>query len=230
MDIKKLANIIFNGGIVFLFAAFLWWATFYGAIVKELNGNLSDAFSCFYSSGGVCGIAIGLAQMVGKTPYSPSVFWIGAVGLIIGGLMRSTLKKELLQAGGFNDSQNLDRAYHVSYLAEDGNAASAGVELGDLLIKYNNHQITSDQDLSEAVKSVVGPVTTITVVRGDRCLDFTIKSGHMGIDGYPDTLDANTRSIRMAHSNSHNERKFCPNCGASITKEYAFCGNCGSKL
>lgn len=94
MDIKKFAHILFIGGIFLLVAALLWWAIFYSAIVKDLGGNLSDAFSCLYSSDGACGMAIGIAQMVGKTPYSPFVFWIGAVGLSVGGLMKATLKPQ----------------------------------------------------------------------------------------------------------------------------------------
>ncbi|MBI5437675.1 MAG: hypothetical protein HY936_01755 [Nitrosomonadales bacterium] len=39
-------------------------------------------------------MAIGIAQMAGKTPYSPFVFWIGAVGLSVGGLMKATLKPQ----------------------------------------------------------------------------------------------------------------------------------------
>jgi hypothetical protein len=99
MDTKKLAHILFIGGIVTLIAALLWWAAFYGQIVKELGGNLSDAFSCLYSSGGACGMAAGIAQMIGKTPYSPFVFWIGAVGLAVGGLMKVTLKPQTTSSG-----------------------------------------------------------------------------------------------------------------------------------
>jgi len=94
MDTKKLAHILFVGGIIFLVAALLWWAMFYGGIVKELGGKLSDAFSCLYSSGGACGMAAGIAQMIGKTPYSPFVFWIGAVSITVGGLMKATLKPQ----------------------------------------------------------------------------------------------------------------------------------------
>jgi hypothetical protein len=94
MDTKKLANMLFNGGIILLVAALLWWATFYGGIVKQLGGTLSDAFSCLYSSGGSCGLAAGIAQMLGKTPYSPFIFWIGALGFAVGGLMKATLKPQ----------------------------------------------------------------------------------------------------------------------------------------
>lgn len=87
-----MANILFVSGIVLIIAALLWWAAFYGNIVKELGGELSDAFSCLYSGDGACGLAAGIAQMVGKTPYSPFIFWSGALSLTVGGLMKAVLK------------------------------------------------------------------------------------------------------------------------------------------
>lgn len=92
MDTKKLAHIFFVGGLILVIAAFFWWGAFYGQIMKELGGKLFDAFSCLYSSGGGCGFAAGLAQFFGKTPYNPTVFWIGTVSFAIGGLMKATLK------------------------------------------------------------------------------------------------------------------------------------------
>lgn len=92
MDTKKLANILFVGGLILVIAAFFWWRYFYSDITKELGEKLSDAFSCLYSSDGACGLAAGIAQFAGKTPYSPIVFWVGAVSFSIGSLMKATLK------------------------------------------------------------------------------------------------------------------------------------------
>lgn len=94
MDTKKLAHILYTGGMILLFTALFWWANFYSPIVKGLGGNLSDAFSCLYSSGGACGIVGNISQMTGKTPYSPYVFWIGALGVAVGGLMKATFKSQ----------------------------------------------------------------------------------------------------------------------------------------
>ena len=92
MDIKKLANILFISGVILVIAALFWWGSFYGDIMKGLGGKLSDAFSCLYSSEGACGLAAGIAQFAGKTPYNPAVFWVGAVSFATGSLMKATLK------------------------------------------------------------------------------------------------------------------------------------------
>jgi hypothetical protein len=94
MDVKKLAKILVSGGLVAVIAAIIWWASFYGPIVKHLGGNLSSAYSCIYSSGGGCSIASDIAQFVGKTPYSPVLFWVGVVSCGVGVLIKSTLKKQ----------------------------------------------------------------------------------------------------------------------------------------
>ena len=92
MDTRKLANILLVGGLILLLAALFWWGSFYGDIMKGLGGKLSDALGCLYSSDGACGLATGIAQFAGKTPYSPALFWVGTVCFSIGALMKATLK------------------------------------------------------------------------------------------------------------------------------------------
>ena len=92
MDVKKLAHTLVFVGLVAIMLSFFWWASFYGPIMKDLGGDLSSASSCIYSSSGGCSIASGVAQMVGKTPYNPILFWVGIVCLSVGVLVRITLK------------------------------------------------------------------------------------------------------------------------------------------
>ncbi len=94
MDTKKLTDILLGIGVAVTVVAFVWWAYFYGQVTKEMGGNLGDAFGCFYSSGGPCGFISGLAQLAGMTPYNPVVFWVGAVMLGIGIILKLSLKKE----------------------------------------------------------------------------------------------------------------------------------------
>lgn len=91
MDVKKLTNVLLGGGGAVTCVALLWWAYFYEQVVRGLTGgrgSLTDALSCLYSSGGPCGFVSGMAQLGGATPYSPVVFWVGAVLLGIGIILR----------------------------------------------------------------------------------------------------------------------------------------------
>ena len=94
MDGKKLAQILISVGIIAVIAALLWWASFYGPIMQDLGGDLSSAYSCIYSSSGGCSIASGVAQLAGKTPYNPVLFWIGAASWAVGVLILATMKKQ----------------------------------------------------------------------------------------------------------------------------------------
>jgi hypothetical protein len=94
MDQHKLSDILIALGAIVTTGAFLWWAAFYGTIAKEFNASLSDAVSCLYSTGGACGFVSSLTQFIGKTPYTPVVFWIGIGMLASGFVIRSALKDE----------------------------------------------------------------------------------------------------------------------------------------
>lgn len=92
MDIKKLGNLLLTLGIVVLLAAIAWWVNFYAPIMKDLNAPLSDALDCLYSNAGACNLASGITQLLGKTPYNPTIFLIGAGALCAGLLLRLTIK------------------------------------------------------------------------------------------------------------------------------------------
>ena len=92
MDLKKLANLLLVLGIVLLVAATAWWANFYTPIMRDLNAPLSDALDCLYSNAGACNLATGITQLLGKTPYNPTLFLIGAGASVAGVLLRLTAK------------------------------------------------------------------------------------------------------------------------------------------
>lgn len=88
MDAKKLGTALIVLGLALLIAAVCWWFSFYAPIADKLGVSLSRATSCFYSNGGICSAATGIAQIVGKTPYSPVPAWIGVIFLALGALMK----------------------------------------------------------------------------------------------------------------------------------------------
>jgi hypothetical protein len=87
MSAKRLAKVMLASGVGVTVLALLWWARFYGSITRDLDRDLSDAFSCLYSSGGACGFVGSLVQLGGGTPYTPIVFWLGAALLIAGSIV-----------------------------------------------------------------------------------------------------------------------------------------------
>ena len=90
----KIANVFLGVGGVGLVGALLWWASFYGGLMAELDGSLGDAVGCLYSSSGPCGFVAGMAQFAGQTPYSPVLFWAGLIVAGIGGVLK------MVAAGG----------------------------------------------------------------------------------------------------------------------------------
>ncbi|HTD04321.1 hypothetical protein [Undibacterium sp.] len=93
MNIQKLANALLFAGILLLAAALAWWLSFFQPIVSQLGIKLSNASSCLYSLDGPCGAAHGIAQLLGKTPYSPYAFWIAIAALAAGILLRAARSK-----------------------------------------------------------------------------------------------------------------------------------------
>lgn len=71
-------------GLAILFGALSWWMVFYGPITDELHISLSGVFSRMYSESGMCGMAINMAQLVGKMPYSYFTFWLGIIVTLVG--------------------------------------------------------------------------------------------------------------------------------------------------
>lgn len=93
MDVKKLAHSLIVAGLIAVIAALIWWNSFYAPIAHQLGRPLSDAYRCIYSSGGRCGLASGISQFIGKTPYDPVLFWVGVVCCAVGALFRVSVKK-----------------------------------------------------------------------------------------------------------------------------------------
>lgn len=94
MSVRRLAKVLLGSGVGVTVLALLWWAKFYGSVTRDLGRDLSDAFSCLYSSGGACGFVSGLVQLGGGTAYTPIVFWIGAILLIAGSIVSLSVSDE----------------------------------------------------------------------------------------------------------------------------------------
>jgi hypothetical protein len=94
---NKLAVILLFVGMPTTVIAIIWWASFYGKIVREVGGNLGQVFNCLFTSGGGCGFVNALAQFAGVTPYNPSLFWFGVVMLVVGILLKFSLKENQSQ-------------------------------------------------------------------------------------------------------------------------------------
>lgn len=100
MDFKKLGNALTAIGVIALVSAFIWWFSFYSSVVRDIgratggqgDASVFDAWSCLYSSGGICTVVSGVSALVGKTAYEPMLFWFGLAGLVLGLLIRFTAK------------------------------------------------------------------------------------------------------------------------------------------
>lgn len=83
-DSNKLASILLRVGSGFLAFALIWWASSYGSI-RHTGEALGKFFACLLSSTGKCVIA--------ETSYTPVVFWIGAIAIVIGVIMKATSER-----------------------------------------------------------------------------------------------------------------------------------------
>jgi hypothetical protein len=100
VDFKKLGNALTAIGAVVLVGAFIWWFSFYSSVVRDIgratggqgDASVLDAWSCLYSSGGICALVTGVSTLAGRTAYEPMVFWFGLAGLLLGLLIRFTAK------------------------------------------------------------------------------------------------------------------------------------------
>ena len=101
MDFRRLGNILAIAGAVVLVAAIGWWFVFYSGVVGELRkapggietgAGLGDMWRCLYSSDGLCALISGGANLMGKTPYEPMLFWAGLAGLVVGVIVRVAAK------------------------------------------------------------------------------------------------------------------------------------------
>jgi hypothetical protein len=93
MDAKKLGTSLILLGIVLMLCAVCWWWSFYAPLAHKLDVDLSRAGSCLYSNGGMCSAASGIAQLAGKTPYSPVLGWAGAIFVGLGVVMKLSRAK-----------------------------------------------------------------------------------------------------------------------------------------
>jgi hypothetical protein len=93
-EMKKLAIITIQIGILVLTCAVVWWHSFYRVIAQQLIVSLGETdptvgpgFRCLYSSADYCGEVIAYGQSLGKVVYSPVFFWLGltlfALGLAV---------------------------------------------------------------------------------------------------------------------------------------------------
>lgn len=95
MDFKKLSSIVAGIGVVGVVVSVGWWYTFYADIVGKSRGlsSMSDALKCLYSDAGGCGMVAGITNLAGRTPYSPTVFWISVALLAVGVVLKFAVKK-----------------------------------------------------------------------------------------------------------------------------------------
>jgi hypothetical protein len=95
MDFRKLASILSGLGALGVVVALGWWYVFYSDLVGKSRGlgSMSDALKCLYSDAGGCGMVQGLTNIAGRTPYSPTVFWVSVVVLAVGVVLKFAAKK-----------------------------------------------------------------------------------------------------------------------------------------
>ena len=93
LDSSKLASILIILGFLGTFSAFIWWSSFYRQVTEDLHTPLSEVFRCLYHSGGECAFISGLAEMVGVTPYNPTLFWVELVLIAVGIIMKISISK-----------------------------------------------------------------------------------------------------------------------------------------
>jgi len=94
MDMQKLAVAVRSIGGIIILVALVWWYRFFGGLVEEADANLVEALPCLAIASGECGLAVGLASLIGITAYTPVVFWIGVAVLVAGVVISYSIKKE----------------------------------------------------------------------------------------------------------------------------------------
>jgi len=93
MVVPKLAKFLICAGGVIVTASVIWWASYYGALGRQLAGlglnvvggsGLNLVGACLFWSTYTCNLVNVAASFGGRTPYSPMVFWIGIAVVIAG--------------------------------------------------------------------------------------------------------------------------------------------------
>jgi serine protease Do len=73
------------------------------------------------------------------------------------------------------DNRNAGVGAYVVSVETDGGAYAAGIRAGDIIMALGDHQVTSVEYLTKALKNFkVGDTTTVTVLRGRKLVDLTI--------------------------------------------------------
>lgn len=72
--------------------------------------------------------------------------------------------------------------YLISSVTNDGAAKKAGINVGDLVVQYNDVAISSDENLSSAIKAASG-VSRVLIVRCGCMIALHCEPGRLGIDG-----------------------------------------------
>lgn len=87
MNLFRLGTALAVVGVLLVGGSVAWWQKFYAEVAAVLGAQAEPPLQCLYSVSGACGQVIELAAMVGTNPYRPGLFWIGAVALVIGGVL-----------------------------------------------------------------------------------------------------------------------------------------------
>jgi hypothetical protein len=130
---------------------------------------------------------------------------LGSLGLLAGASQSplAPISKPTQMELPVTDRDPLRSAYLIQSTIENGLAQLAGVRVGDLLIEYNGHPITSDQSVSDAVSSLATKTARILVIRGTEARAMTINAGRLGIDGCIGRLDDNSYKTRCGGTIAH---------------------------
>jgi ribosomal protein L40E len=88
MNFKAMSRALRLAGIGAIILAVLWWMLFFVQVTKHMGGTLLDAFPCLYSSRMGCSMIAAGAEFIGKTAYSPTIFWVGIAAYALGWLLK----------------------------------------------------------------------------------------------------------------------------------------------
>ncbi|MGU3449615.1 hypothetical protein [Methylobacterium sp. 391_Methyba4] len=100
MNLFRLGTALAVVGVLLVGGSVAWWQKFYAEVAAFLGTHADPPLQCLYSVDGPCGQVIELAAMVGANPYRPGLFWIGAVALVIGGVLEFAAKPSRRVADG----------------------------------------------------------------------------------------------------------------------------------
>ena len=90
------------------------------------------------------------------------------------GLSCATVNAQNAQANHLS----VNEGAYVAEVAEDGPGQKAGVEVGDIIVRIGEHEVTSADSFILAVRSCsVGEVVEVEVVRGDENVTLTVELG-----------------------------------------------------